>query len=115
MTDDEIKRLRRLCEVATPGPWAQDTGTLCNKVADAYGRLLLRVHEDHERYPHDAAFIAAAREALPKLLDEVEAWKTRCGEFEAAADRASQRADGWQQEAMELHEEVERLKGLVNK
>lgn len=74
MTD--YKALRALCEAATPGPWSVDhyeeTDDWClradnatipgNSIADAGGFS----------YKPDAAFIAAARTAIPELLDEVE-------------------------------------------
>lgn len=53
MTEEEIKRLRALCDAATPRPWE------ANSFTDA-GFMAL-----------DAAFIAAARDAVPALLDEV--------------------------------------------
>lgn len=80
ITTEQIAELRRLCEAATPGPW----------VRSKYGFNIL-THDSElstctQRYTGDkkpteeemavmvanAAFIAAARTALPALLDEVE-------------------------------------------
>jgi hypothetical protein len=90
----DLAALRRLCEEATPGPWEAQPVT--GKVAKRHGWLevwstatrlpivhtgYVEVHtEDGESYaktgvrisPADAAFIAAARTALPALLDRVE-------------------------------------------
>lgn len=86
MTDDDIKNLRALCEKAAPGPWGQ-AGTAEKpypSVSSADRMRGYQVHSmDHlidrperqfmwEQWNHDAAFIAAARSAVPALLDEVE-------------------------------------------
>lgn len=71
MTNEE---LRKLCDAATPGPWftwRTERGRMSVQIPQ--GWLL-------EMMPYgtadDAEFIAAAREAVPRLLDEVE--KLRC-------------------------------------
>lgn len=76
MTPEE-RELRRLEEAATPGPWAWTTDTL-------YGGTNERGDEPvvlHTQFRYfsghgsrdDRAFIAAARNALPKLLDALDA------------------------------------------
>lgn len=76
MTPDDIKRLRALCEQATqPGPWTVNVNDIGKDgdghcvVLDAHGMWVA----DCGNAPADAAFIAAARSALPALLDECEA------------------------------------------
>lgn len=62
---DEIARLRDLCERATDGPWEYA----------GYGLVMSKEYDAkvcHQATRGDAEFIAAARDALPKLLDEVE-------------------------------------------
>ena len=60
----------RLCEEATPGPWSFDKDDERRRIMtwhDAfYGENIL-----DGMVNGDAAFIAAAREAMPMLLDEV--------------------------------------------
>lgn len=75
MTPDDIKRLRALCEQATqPGPWTVNVNDIGKDgdghcvVLDAHGMWVA----DCGNAPADAAFIAAARSALPQLLDECE-------------------------------------------
>lgn len=69
MTDDEIKRARELCAAATPGPWQAGTAGRCNLIHfdgdNIHGVALVE-----SRY--DGDFIEAARELLPRALDEVE-------------------------------------------
>jgi len=113
MTDAE---LRALCERATPGPWyavharknsyGSEPETLCpaswwEEVTET------RSHETqftighapeipgwdtdggYSQYcicEHDAAFIAAAREALPALLDRAQAAETRAAESRVCQD-----------------------------
>ena len=66
MTQEEIDRLRSLCAAATLGPWDWDEGD------NAIYRLETMENIGFSPYAADAAFIAAAREAIPALLDEVE-------------------------------------------
>ena len=77
----EISRLRGLCEAATPGPWKDYRDTfepaVYTKLEDGcrgacISRLAgLYTHGNRE----NAAFIAASRQALPELLDEIERLK----------------------------------------
>jgi hypothetical protein len=68
LTAERVAELRALCEAATPGPWRADpepvdapgwvsAGDRHEPVAEVYGGT------------HNAALIAAARNALPDLLD----------------------------------------------
>lgn len=72
MTPAEIAELRRLCEAATPGPYSVRHGR--DQASDVY--TVLDGNDmwvaDCGNAPQDAAFIAAARAALPAALDEVE-------------------------------------------
>ena len=89
----DTAELRRLCAEATPGPWLycplphDDWGTVRVSVGDmmpfvAIGRSggVAADLDQHRRdgtdpYGANARFIAAARAALPQLLDEVERLK----------------------------------------
>ena len=84
----KIEEWKALTEAATPGPWSADdrdpkTGYLCGAIvvqvpavgARVEGRgVIANVRHDGPRHRPDAnaAFIAAAREALPALLAERE-------------------------------------------
>lgn len=80
MTPDELKRLRELCEKATAGPWKSDycgdVWTISGEVPHVNdgGMELFQGIGTTTRGPDNgnAAFIAAARTAVPALLDEVE-------------------------------------------
>jgi len=62
MTDAELQRLRALAQAATPGPWRDNhVGAVKNEA----GRDIPITYSD-------AAFIAAARNAMPALLDEID-------------------------------------------
>lgn len=79
MTPEERKAARERCEKATPGPWTvEDEYDAWDVSADAPCRKGRADHLDHI-YPaqdcdsaDDAHFIAHAREALPKALDEID-------------------------------------------
>ena len=100
MTDDELAGLRKLCDVATPPPWGIDPDSpdrlrgavngvercLATVLRTAYG---LRPNAEAEA---NAAFCAAARSALPALLDENARLRARVGELEAVAEFFQNRA-----------------------
>lgn len=77
MTKEERAAARKLCDEATPGPWAtsildEAIAPECMSVAAAYGgqRIYARAGAD---YPAaNAAFIAGARSALPAALDDID-------------------------------------------
>lgn len=66
---------RRLCEEATPGPWSASHGF----VFMSDGQTFPTGHEGN------AQFIAAARELIPQLLDDIEWWKAEAGKRADAA------------------------------
>ena len=79
MNTEKRKRLRELAEKATPGPWRK---VVCNK-EDGWS-CVMGEHEavtdgvqTGEMNGDNADFIAAARNALPELLDEVERLRAR--------------------------------------
>jgi hypothetical protein len=65
VTQEQIDELRRIADAATPGPWSTTwAGDTLSGPADARNLP--------HGYPEDAAFIAAARTALPESLEEIE-------------------------------------------
>ena len=103
ITDDEIKAARALCEAATPGPWTArfDEYVIGDNVS---ARVSIRNDDgawvDSERtivnesMRGDAAFIAAARTLVPRLLDEDERLKAALAEaVDIANDQVRQRTN----------------------
>ena len=76
MTDNELSKLRALTDSATPGPWSAMPFDDCSRVYSGEplkGRLVvISPYEYNPRDEEDAAFIAAARTAVPALIGEVE-------------------------------------------
>lgn len=81
MTPERIAELRALCGAATPGPWATHLPSpeSAYRVLGRDRTVIVTVHRNgmspQPRQTADsanAAFIAAARSAVPGLLDEVE-------------------------------------------
>lgn len=95
MTDDE---LRRLAEAATPGPWAVERDHWSPDVYDTKGNVLITTQHSDLSMREDAAnaaYIAAACNAVPGLLDRLTEAEERgriAGMEEAAgiADYAAQ-------------------------
>jgi hypothetical protein len=76
MNKEQLQHLKDLCSAATPGPWEQrpvkclgtwDVGSSAIYHWPYSGERAIRCEERD-----DAAFIAAARSALPELIAEVE-------------------------------------------
>jgi len=75
MTSDEILKARELCERATPGPWAglrfvfttrtTTDATIAENAATGHG-------PSDRQGLRDAAFIAASRTLVPRLLDAID-------------------------------------------
>jgi hypothetical protein len=79
----KIEELRALAEKATPGPWTVEVGLDADDVR-ARPSLNCSIATAQRCEEDDARFIAAAREALPALLDEVERLERRLGAMEAS-------------------------------
>lgn len=97
MTNDELTELERLAAEATPGSWKGDEG-IAHWGADGYN---LR--------PANAAFIAAARTAVPALIASLREARS---EQRLAVDNASvlmrQRSD-----AMQASDEMARINSAL--
>lgn len=75
ITPEYLRKLRELCGAATPGPWVFDES--CDVFAgsqDENGEFSCRVctMPYSPDYHPDLRFIAASREAIPLLLEEIE-------------------------------------------
>lgn len=81
----DLAELRRLHEAATKGEWR------CFRYSVASASLMVGdivcqppdddCEQSLEKWPHNAAFIAAAHNALPALLDELEAARRLCADW----------------------------------
>lgn len=82
MTSEELNKLEALCEKATPGPWRTGNASADDfwhgKGSILHDEKVLFVGNVNFDLAADAAFIAAAREAVPKLIAEV---RTLSAEF----------------------------------
>ena len=68
--------LRALCDGATPGPWMVEEYRSSNYVSATVNgkrQQVLRVNNQEPRNETDLDFIAAARTAIPDLLDALDA------------------------------------------
>ena len=105
MIPAEIASLRALADAATPGPWRTveseadiyTHGGLWSVLAGPAG-LENSIAETH-RSAANTAFIAAAREAVPALCDEVERLTGLAHQFHADMWKAERQRD----EAREAH------------
>lgn len=73
MTREELERLRALEANASPGPWTGDGSKVTALIPEGEPHAGAVWPVCSEIYNEDAALIAEMRNALPRLLDEVEA------------------------------------------
>lgn len=66
MTQDEIEQIQARCDAATPGPWK--LGYNRTSVLAPNGYFITEYDTADDGATEDAAFIAASREDIPKLL-----------------------------------------------
>ncbi len=112
----DLKHLRTLCTAATPGPWGYRPGKLvCDDDGGAY-TLIAESPCPHSptksarraAWDNDARFIAAARTAIPELLDEIERLRQSLGNLLAVIHR-----DGGHYTAMHGREKAVRDAHLI--
>ncbi|MFW3473599.1 hypothetical protein ACN24M_20260 [Streptomyces microflavus] len=90
MTPDREQEIRTREQAATPGPWESDGAEIYGTLGGVLmidlwvGEAL--VTGDLEQSYANAAFMAAARSAVPELLAEVDRLRARVAELEAAAE-----------------------------
>jgi hypothetical protein len=109
MREEELEEIEELCSAATPGPWyvrtlddelamnlvavstAPDSGRAerwpdfdhCDIVAATLVQHPRYVDSGDERWDENAAFIAMAREAVPRLVAEVRNLRALLAETES--------------------------------
>lgn len=83
----DLEELKKLCEMATPGPWSYDQDAEFYQGDDEYAQSYINIGDARWSSPvpmtggdaagltNDAEFIAAARTAIPKLIAEIERLK----------------------------------------
>lgn len=114
VTPPDIAALRALSEAATAGPWhhGENLWACVTSKPDGHGRVLATASCSRgENARADAALIAAARNALPGLLDEVERLRriesAARARLDAEADLALARDCAWT--TMSVREAVARI------
>ena len=84
-----LASLRDLCERATPGEWHVECGPHTEgewRVSTSSGSVVVEAGGYPTGHP-DAAFIAAARSALPAAIAEIERLRGLVASWEALGDR----------------------------
>jgi len=84
MTRDELQAIKALADAATPGEWVQGEFTGLTVRHDGANICTLGAVTDEHAF-YDAAFIAAARAAVPALVAEVERLQTELAAARIAA------------------------------
>lgn len=79
LTPEELAAIRDREQKATPGPWRWEPGVIKHYVVSANGELHMGVQEWHPLDGHtvpaaeNCAFVAHARQDIPRLLAHIEA------------------------------------------
>ncbi len=71
MTKQQIDELRELEKAATPGPWVLDCGKMARSIVGGVIYLQSSMFGRDVYRDADMKLAAAARNALPELLDEL--------------------------------------------
>lgn len=98
MAPDRVAELRALADAATPGPW-----TLYDRGVGWEVSELPDVHDGTTFNRPDAEFVAAARTAIPELLDDVEQLRAQRGD----AFREIERLEGQLDRVRELADDLD--------
>lgn len=126
MTAIDYDALRELADRATPGPWEVNVGDLDGDITVHHNQGVRASVAWFGMAPapysrEDAAFIAAARTALPALLDENTALQARATRAEAERDEWRQTAQEERGATLDLLEvvkerdrRIEAVRGLMN-
>lgn len=78
ITEEQLKHWKELCEKATPVPWNytyDGSGDYSIGAGDPQIDCAIGMYSRRHNTIDNIAFIAAAREAMPKLIEEVERLK----------------------------------------
>lgn len=94
MTKQERDELRRLCEAATPGPWnvkrlVDNHGVPYSTLCEVWAFVdpnVCSLWANRGTNLSDANFIAAAREAIPRLLDVIDEAHAEIDRLQALID-----------------------------
>ena len=87
VNDAEIAELRRLCAAATPAPWRAMVEGRDHSAGDSFIMIGRDDDRDEDMYvtrdsgpasASDLDFIAAARNYLPRLIDEIAELRRTC-------------------------------------
>lgn len=97
MNEEFLKQIKKLANAATTGPWEIDGhGKVVSKShksvsgEDALVALVYSHDADHHRFYYQceqdtAKFVAASREIVPALLEEIETLKLKLAVYETAS------------------------------
>ena len=87
VSDAELDELRRLCSAATPAPWRAMVEGRDHSAGDSFIMIGREDDRDEDMYVSrdsgpastpDLDFIAAARNYLPRLIDEIADLRREC-------------------------------------
>lgn len=116
----DTKALRKLADAATPGPWEVDRmGDLVSvpgRERDRYGGHIFigTATGDASSAAEDAAFIAAARTAVPALLDALAAAEHRATRAEAQAAIRGRAVVIYRDRAREAEARIKAVQDLID-
>ena len=118
MTEDILDRARKALDGVTPGPWWHDNNegygannVWCEVPGDVLGKdIVAKIHHDSAEAEANARLIAAARDLVPAMADEIERMRAENAGLKEYAENVRAAVDGWRQ-AARLAREAANLKG----
>lgn len=107
LTPEELAELRRLDAEATPGPWRKYGGSFDHPIIAASSVELPTVDLGTIGSKADANYVVATRNALPRLLAEIERLR---GENTSVREGMRRRVLFMEEEIKKAEAEIERLR-----
>lgn len=115
--DGRLREIRRRCEKATPGPW-DDKEELAIRGGEPRREIVWCYPPDLERWEEaatelaDSEFIAAARNDVPWLLEQVDRLRGEVEEWAKMNNSVSAACIQARKEAREFEERLKRIRHL---
>jgi len=114
MKPEEIQNVLELSEKATPGPWEPYSSYCCSDMGGVVGTTSRICPAEMTRHPmtiEDAEFVAASREAIPKLVAHVRSLESQLSLAEKFHDLAVKERDYERHRVDRLEQQLRSIEG----
>lgn len=111
MTDLDLPALKELCEAATEGPWHANLKKWGDEDCD--WEILVANGWNPAMNKENATFIAAARTALPQLIEKIEELESHCCAFQEGSEDSQEESRQYALENTALKTRISALEAQI--